>query len=462
MNYYNPSSCFHEYFLLNREALIGEQKEVFNLSTIPGDWVNEDGENIVSKYVSNEHYRNYWWTGLNRPVAWVGELMCYAKGNDRSHVFFRNSGATKETAIALPSNAGENGIACWYLWENNEGYYSESYITVASLNGDFYFSTPTQIWKLTTGETMSLVYTLTFIEKAKGYIYGLTSKEGNLVYYLSTDPQSAPVATGTLSLLAPAAPASVNAKAAAGKNNVSWNAVAGASKYKLQRREYGSAWSSWSNMATVIGTSYADKNVTAGTKYQYRVCAYNGQWSAYTKSASVIAISAVPAIPTNLKVTSTINGITVSWNAASGAAKYRVIRTVDGVTTKTKVTGTTWTDTEVEADKNYVYSVQAQSADGTYSAASEAKSLYYPLGIAVKVSGQKANVSWTPVAGATKYQVYRRVQTGSGYGSWVLIYSGKATAFTDTPGSGTWQYRVRAVVGTQKTAYSNRKKITIS
>ena len=172
-------------------------------------------------------------------------------------------------------------------------------------------------------------------------------------------------------------------------------------------------------------------------------------------------VSVSPATPANLKVTSGLDGITVKWSAVTGAVKYRVIRTVDGVTTKIKMTSNSYTDTSVEPDLTYAYSVQAQSADGTYSAASETKSLYYPLGIAVKVKGSKANISWTPVTGATKYQVYRRPQIGGAYGGWELIFSAKGTSWTDTPGSGTWQYRVRAVVGTVKTPYSNRKKVTI-
>ena len=80
----------------------------------------------------------------------------------------------------------------------------------------------------------------------------------------------------------------------------------------------------------------------------------------------------------------------------------------------------------------------------------------------MKLKGSKANVSWTPVTGATKYQVYRRPQVDGKYGDWVLIYSAKGTAFVDTPGVGIWQYRVRAVVDGTKTPYSNRKRITIS
>ena len=147
-----------------------------------------------------------------------------------------------------------------------------------------------------------------------------------------------------------------------------------------------------------------------------------------------------------MTLTSTLDGITVSWLGVSGAEKYRVIRTVDGVATKVNVSGTSWTDTNVEADKTHTYCVQSRFSGGTYSAASESKSLYYPLGIAVKVIGNKASVSWTAVKGTTKYQLYRRPQVNGKYGSWELIYSAKGTSFVDDPGAGIWQYRVRAVV----------------
>ena len=79
----------------------------------------------------------------------------------------------------------------------------------------------------------------------------------------------------------------------------------------------------------------------------------------------------------------------------------------------------------------------------------------------MKISGSKANISWTAVTGATKYQMYRRPQVNGKYGDWELIYSAKGTSFVDTPGAGVWQYRVRAVVDGTKTGYSNRKKVTV-
>ena len=230
----------------------------------------------------------------------------------------------------------------------------------------------------------------------------------------------------------------------------------GAVKYRLYRTVDGTTTNRY-----VTEPIYTDTDVVAGKTYIYYVKTYSDMANSGNSAKVSITVSVVPDAPTGVKVTSSLSGITVTWNAVPGVTKYRVIRTVDGVTTKTKVSGTSWTDTAPVADANNVYSVQAQAADGTYSTVSESKSLYYPLGIAVKVSGSKANLSWTPVTGATKYQVYRRPQVNGKYGAWELIYSAKGTSFVDTPGAGIWQYRVRAVVDGTKTGYSNRKKVTV-
>jgi len=72
-------------------------------------------------------------------------------------------------------------------------------------------------------------------------------------------------------------------------DDVSWSAVEGATKYCLFRRVYnGSSWGTWEAVMTNRNTSYADKDVTAGTKYQYKVRAYTASgWSGFTVSSAV-------------------------------------------------------------------------------------------------------------------------------------------------------------------------------
>ena len=435
--------CLHTHFL--------ECKEDFMKTHPSRDWTVGESQSVYN-YTTTENYRYSWWRSLKRPVQWAGGRMCYAKPADSGRVFFRDSVKGAETAVTI--QGGES----WKIWGGTDPA-PESYVTVTSLKGDFYYSTPTQIWKLTAGGEMRLVYTLRAAEQAKGYLYGILGGADELRYFIGQSPDQPAAAVGTLSYSPTVAGITPDRAAAAAGETVTWTAEAsggmGALKYRFYVYRDGSPVQK-GDYAKANTLSYAP--ALPGT-YTVRVYVKdgNGTWESLTGGA----VSVAPAAPANLKVTSGLEGITVKWSAVNGAGKYRVIRTVDGVTTKIKVNGTSWTDTGVQAGKTCTYSVQAQTEGGIYSAASETKSLYYPLGISVKVSGKKANVSWTPVTGATKYQLYCRGQTDGKYGSWVLIYSGKGTSFADTPGSGTWQYRVRAVVGAEKTPYSNRKKITI-
>ena len=75
--------------------------------------------------------------------------------------------------------------------------------------------------------------------------------------------------------------------------------------------------------------------------------------------------------PTNLAVTATGNtGITLTWTAAAGAARYQVERTASASTPFTVVgtpTATTFTDTTVTAGRSYIYRVRAIGSNGEKS-----------------------------------------------------------------------------------------------
>ena len=178
-----PVNCEHAYFLLGRED--------FSATHASDDWVNEFGEEVYTAYIGTEAYRDAWWTDLNRPVQWVGGLMCYAKSSDRSHLFFRSSGSEEETSLTLPDEAAEGGEAFWYVW-GGAGYYESSFITVAAQNDSFYFSLPTEVWKLTVDGEFRPVCTLEADESAEGYIYGLRSEGRSLICYLAESPDEEP------------------------------------------------------------------------------------------------------------------------------------------------------------------------------------------------------------------------------------------------------------------------------
>lgn len=153
--------------------------------------------------------------------------------------------------------------------------------------------------------------------------------------------------------------------------NVTWNKVAGASKYVVLRR-IGTE-STWKTICTTTSTSYIDKNVKSGTYYLYSIRAVNNTgYSAFdTKKTDTIQ----PITAPTAKVAKKSNGVQVSWNSVSGATKYNVYRRLGGTSTWVYVgttTSATLLDKGVVKGKYYAYSIRAINGTG-YSAYNSSK-----------------------------------------------------------------------------------------
>ncbi len=124
-----------------------------------------------------------------------------------------------------------------------------------------------------------------------------------------------------------APPSNVKADAASSTSiKVSWNAVPGATGYKLQK--WGEGWTDVGtpndNGATTATTSQTDNtNLSAATTYSYRVQAVNASgmstWSAVTEGTTKHGTTSAPT----LVATSTGESmIRLSWKGVSGATGY--------------------------------------------------------------------------------------------------------------------------------------------
>ena len=299
-NFKNRSHCLHDEFLIQKSLCYsGHENAPRNGSDAhkTSDWVTESGVNAYAKFVTNDFYEtgsNGWWTKLNRPVQWIDSLMCYAKMNDRSHLFFRNSGSTAETSIALPAAAGENGTAKWYYWHDEPYYYGDSYITVAALAGNFYFSTPTQVWKVTTNKQMSLVYTLSSAEQAKGYIYGLRAQDGKLYYDVATSPDAAPAYTGALNIASITITSHPSSTSAALGATATFKVVASGSGLSYQWQYQKPGESTWNNVQ-VNGTSATFNQTNVASRhngYKFRCKVTNSGGSVTSNPATLTVATA--------------------------------------------------------------------------------------------------------------------------------------------------------------------------
>jgi hypothetical protein len=116
------------------------------------------------------------------------------------------------------------------------------------------------------------------------------------------------------------APTGVKVTPSAGQALVSWNAVAGASGYHVNRSDAGSAAPS-----SVTGTSMTMHNLTPGREYKVQVAALNSSGKPGPWSSQITFKTPAPTLkaPTGLKASKVERTqITVTYGAVAGAAGY--------------------------------------------------------------------------------------------------------------------------------------------
>ena len=246
---------------------------------------------------------------------------------------------------------------------------------------------PTLKWNAVTGAAKYEVYRARSLNgdyikysTVTGTSYTNTSyiENGNTYYYkvraLKSDgtagPYSAVVSvTCRLKLTAPSVTGGTDSQ---GRPTLKWNAVTGAAKYEVYRSASRSG--TYTKYSTQTSTSYTNSSyLTSGTTYYYKVRALgsDGSYGPYSSVASVTyraTSSAVPAEVTMGKATAQGNYITVTWDKAANAASYRVYRRVnnssDWNVVASSVSGTSYTDWNVEPGVRYTYTVRGVAADG--------------------------------------------------------------------------------------------------
>ena len=180
---------------------------------------------------------------------------------------------------------------------------------------------------------------------------------------------------------APSIPVPANLTASvesASSIKLSWNAVAGATGYKLYFAL--TLEGDYSLAAEVTGTSYIHTGRTKGQQYFYKAASVSGAAES-NMSAAVSAIIAVPAAPADLTVEPLSHAsLKVSWAPVPGAKLYSVYRdTSNSVGSSKIITSTTaakYTDTGLDPFRQYYYKVSAVNDIGTGKLSAAAVSAY--------------------------------------------------------------------------------------
>ncbi len=274
----------------------------------------------------------------------------------------------------------------------------------------------------------------------------------------------------------------VGANAVSGGIQVTWKEAAGAVTYKVYRKDAANTkWTALTTTAT--GTSYVDKTAVAGVTYTYTVRGVASDGKTLSPSYNKTGVSATmpkpvsrPANVTLVSAKAVNGGIQVTWQAAAGAAQYRVYRK-DAANPKWTVltssaTGTSYVDKTAKAGVKYTYTVRGINKDGVLSPSYDGHgvSATIPKTNApanVTLTGAKVvtggiQVTWKAASGATKYRVYRKDATNTGWKA--LTSSATGTSFLDkTAVAGvTYTYTVRGIASDGKTLSSSYDKIGVS
>ena len=209
-----------------------------------------------------------------------------------------------------------------------------------------------------------------------------TDAAGNLSAYSNTSSATTAIAPDTTP---PTAPSGLVATASGSSGiNLTWTASTdnvAVTGYRVERCQ-GAGCSTFAQVGTPAGTTFADSGLLAGTSYSYRVRATDaaGNLSAYSNTSSATTAIAPdttpPTAPSGLVATASgSSGINLTWTASTdnvAVTGYRVERCQGaGCSTFAQVgtpAGTTFADSGLLAGTSYSYRVRATDAAGNLSA----------------------------------------------------------------------------------------------
>lgn len=200
-----------------------------------------------------------------------------------------------------------------------------------------------------------------------------------------------------------------------------------------------------------------------------------------TVLAGIMLVSAVPAVSSSaatavatpkITVKNVKKGVKISWKKAKGAKKYTVLRklsTDKSYKSLKTIKGSSagdYIDKTAKSGKTYKYKVKA--VNGSKTATSKAQTAVRLVAPIIEdVSGWSVTLKWDDVSGAKKYEIYRAEITTSDLGIYetgefklvdTYVYD-EEEYYTAEEENVFAVYKVRAVNGKSKSAFSNTVRV---
>lgn len=349
-------------------------------------------------------------------------------------------------SVATPASAASLGRA--QNLKASATTYNAVVLTWSKVTNAKYYqlqkSTDGNKWSTVSSSITTNLYTVSNLTTGTTYYFRVRGYKGNSYGSYSTSITVKPAVAKVTGLKATTA-SMTSAK-------LSWSKVNGATGYQIQKYVN----KKWTAVATTKNTYYTVKSLKAGTSYSFRVRAYRtvSNSNKYGTASATIKYTAGVGQITGLKVaSSTYNSAVISWTKMSGVTGYQVYKydysnTSKGWTrlkTITSASTVKYTCSGLATGTKYAFKVRAyyKGSDKTYYGSYSSNVSVTPKLSKVtdvtmsSMTGTKATLTWTAVAGAQGYQLYD-YSTGSAV-KLATVSTNKAT-FTLTNGK---EYKVK-------------------
>ena len=417
-------------------------------------------------------YRVYRATSQNGPYRLLGSVTTTTYVNTGA-----KDGVTYYYMVTAINDSGESAFSNTVSGQN-KAVTSKPAAPVVKIGNSATSGKPMLTWNAVSGATSYKVYRATSQNGTYSLLGSVTvtsytntgAKDGVTYYYKVTavndsgESAYSNIVSGQNKAVTPKPSAPVvkiGHSATSGKPMLTWNAVSGATSYKVYRAT--SQNGTYSLLGSVTVTSYTNTGAKDGVTYYYKVTAVNDSGeSAYSNivSGQSKTVTPKPAAPVvKIGHSATSGKPMLTWNAVDGAASYKVYRATakNGAYSVINTTkALTYTNVGAALGTTYYYKVEALNASGKSLGFSDVVEGKVAPVLAVgysSVSG-KPQLTWKAVPGATEYQVYRSTQQNSGYSK---INTTTATSYVNTGAKAntTYYYKIVAVKGTAVSDFSN-------
>ncbi len=342
-----------------------------------------------------------------------------------------------------------------------------------------YRQKPDGSWELihTTADASTTSWTDSGLTQAGVYQYRISAVSETGETYLtgvSLTLQTKPTA-------APTGLAVVQVQGTETQAKLTWNAVTGATSYKIYRSTTsGTGYSQVHTINDGATTTYTNTGLTKGNTYYYKISAVNVAGESAKSVEKSVALIEKSAAPTGLAVVQVAGSETeakLTWNATTGANSYKIYRSTASGTGYSQVHTTadgstiTYTDTVPTKGITYYYQISAVNIGGESAKSSETNVTLVeksaaPTGLAVAQvanSETKSQLTWNATTSATSYKIYRSNTSGNVNTSVHTTADGSATTYTDTvPTKGrTYYYKISAVNVAGESSKSSEKSVAL-